>query len=80
MAYGVETHADAVSYEMVLDHAGTGIRATIRVDMGLIVGGVASEALRDQVFQAFLTRVAGMPGATFQSATKIGSHTASVTP
>lgn len=80
MAFGPEAHADAISYEVIIDHASTGVRATIQVGMGLIVGGVASEALRDQVFQAFLTRVSGMPGATLQSAVKTGSFNASVTP
>ena len=80
MAYGAETHADFTYYEVTLDHAGTSIRAFIRVNMTTIAGDVAAEALRDQVFQAFLTRVTGMPQATLVSATKNGSFVASVTP
>lgn len=81
MAYGSETHAGFVHYDVVVDHAGTGVRASIRLDMTMTATGApASEALADQVFQAFLTRVSGMPQATLSSAVKTGSFTAPVTP
>lgn len=81
MAYGPEQHTDEISYEVVIDHT-SGARFTLAVSPTVYLpnGGTApTEATRDALFQAMVTRLTGLSGVTIASATKRGTYAAQVT-
>lgn len=77
MAYGSEAHSTATSYVIAMTHTATGIKA--RVVVSFEPTPASTEAQRDAIFQAFLTRVAGLSGASVDSAEKVGGYSTSVT-
>lgn len=79
MAYSAESHTGYVTYELELAHT-SGIRMRVTADPFLADGSTPTEALRDSMFQLFLTALAGIAGTSIVSATKRGQFTASVTP
>jgi hypothetical protein len=80
VAYGPEAHTGHLAYEAVVEHTPTGNRLFVTVDPFREDGTTPSEAVRDSLFQAFITRLEGMSDVTVISATKTGNFSASVTP
>lgn len=78
MAYGVETKIQPCNYALTLRHNSTGFVMTITV----LFDGTQShtDAQRDSLFQAFLTKVGELQGATVLSANKQGTYSQPVTP
>jgi hypothetical protein len=79
MPYGPETHTGYVSYEAVVEHTPSANRLLITVDPFRVDGTTPSEATRDQIFQAFLNKLAEIPNSTVISAVKKGNFSAAVT-
>lgn len=80
MPFGPETHTGFIAYEAVVEHTASTIRLDIRVAMRRADGTTPSEATRDQIFQAFLNKLAEIPNTTLISSIKYGSFSATVTP
>ena len=69
MAYGPDTDTGERTWEATFTHSGTGIQIHFEI-IPWSGSGAPSEAQFNSVFQALIDRLAGMPGATMNSATK----------
>jgi hypothetical protein len=79
MAYGPEVRSGDVFYKAVVEHTASGTRITVNVDAVKGDGTVVPEATRNQIFQAFLNKVAELAGTTIITATKTGNFVSNVT-
>jgi len=66
------------AYSFRATHNATGIAATVTVMFDLTP--TSTEAQRDAIFQAFLSKIAEISGSTMNSATKNGGYSQPVTP
>lgn len=82
MAYGSESHTPGiVYYRTIVNHTATNVDLEISVRMyNHSDGSAPSEATKDQMFQALLTKIATLSGVTVTSADKRGEFIQTVTP
>lgn len=78
MAYGTEGHIGLIAYDLTVQHS-SGVRLSIAVDV-FRADDTPTESASDAVFQALLTRIGGMNGATILAANKRGQYSVPVTP
>ena len=80
MAFGAEAHTGFLRYEVVLTHNPSGNSANITFEPFRNDGTTPTEAQRDQIFQAFLSKLGELANVTINSATKKGEFATPVTP
>lgn len=79
MAYGPPVQTEDSQYNVTLTHNPTGNTITFQAYIAGPGGALLPEATRDQLFQVFLTRLAGTANSSVVSS-KNGGFTQTVTP